>query len=195
MSDIVFQLRSQDPIIHQVHFYDIEFDSILLSLLNILNGNSFIYLPPELNYVQSSIDLIDISSFSGKILIPATFQEAIFLLSNVIFIHFRQQFEHSCHLVSENFSQITSSDFGKLTHKSLERILSLDALRLPCENFLLQKIIETPRKMHLLKFVVFPAVEYQLLIQFIQNLDLTEIDIDSFDSLKKFFIFLMKTLQ
>jgi hypothetical protein len=195
MSDIVFQLKSQDPTIHQVHFYDIEFDSVLFSLLNVLNGNSFLYLPSELNYVQSSIDLIGISSFSGEILIPATFQEAIFLLSNVIFRHFQPQFEHSCHLVSENFSQITSSDFSKLTHKSLERLLSLDTLRLSSESFVFQKIIGTPEKTHLTKFVIFPLVEYQLLMQLYKIQIWQKLTLIHLIALKRFLIFLRKTFQ
>jgi hypothetical protein len=187
LSNTVFNLRLQNPSIQEIHFNNIDFHDILLSLFQILNGYSFDYFSFDMNEIQSAIDLIGLISFSGELSSPTTFEEAITFLSNLIFIQFEEQFEKSCNLIARNFSQITSSDFTNLTNKSLERILSLDALRLPSENFLFERILENTNKLYLLKFVIFPAIDYQLLKQFIQELDFMNVHIDLFENLKKIF--------
>jgi hypothetical protein len=87
------------------------------------------------------------------------------LSNNFIFTDYEQQFNDACQIIAQCFFRIIFSDFADLTNKSLEKILSLDTLLLLSENFLLERIIENHSKTHLMKFVIFPAIDYQLLKQ------------------------------
>jgi hypothetical protein len=120
---------------------------------------------------------------------PTTFGEAAQFLSNIIFSDFAQQFDDSCNFIAQNFSCLSSTDFSNLTNKALEKILFLESLRLPSENFLLEKILECPQKIHLIKFVIFPAVDYDLLMHFIPNLNFSEVQMNSIVNLIKIFNF------
>jgi hypothetical protein len=160
-----------------------------------LNGHSFLFSSSDINSIQSAIDLIGIISFSGEIKSPSTFQEAVHILSQPSFINYEKQFEQSCQLIAEHFSNLTEFDFHKLTTRALERILSLETLCLPNEKFLFEKINQDPAKMDLMKFVIFPALDYRLLLTFFEKLRFGDINVDLFEQFKMLFSFLKKIFQ
>jgi hypothetical protein len=154
-----------------------------------LNGYCFSFFSFDKKSLQSALNLLNITSFSGDIISLSSFPEAVRFLSHPISRYFDRQFEISCGLVAQNFSNLTSKSFSKLTNRALEKILSLESLNLSSETFLLQKILENPEKKQLAKFVLFPAVDYQALLQFIQDLDIDDIDLELFKILKQLFYF------
>jgi hypothetical protein len=146
LSNAFFELKLQNLAKQEIHFDNIDFGETLLSFLRILNGFSFFVLPFAIDSLQSVIDLLGVQSFSRELPTPTTFENAVQFLSNLVFSDFELQFEDSCSLIARNFSRLSSTDFLDLTNKALERILSLENLRLPSETFLLKRIIECPQK-------------------------------------------------
>jgi hypothetical protein len=189
LSNTILEFKCQNSGKQAIHFNNIAFDDILSSLFRILNGYSFSFLPFDINSLQSAISFIGFPSFSGEIRLPITSEENVSFLSHLIFPDFEHQFDISCSFIAQNFSHLSSTDFSNLTNKALEKILSFDILRLPSENFLLQKIMEFPQKMHLIKFVIFPAVDCDLFIQFVQNFNFCLVHINLLENLKKIIYF------
>jgi hypothetical protein len=97
---------------------------ILVPLFNIVLGPSFSFSSLNVNYLYSALSLLHISSLDKIISSPTILDEAIDFLELPIFENFEKQFEHSCQLISSNFSQISPQQFSQLTNISLERILS-----------------------------------------------------------------------
>jgi hypothetical protein len=189
LSQTIFHLKCQNPTIKEIHFHQLELQKVFSSLFYLLKGHSFIFSQFDVNILQAAIDLIGFNSFTDEIPIPTTYEEILLYLTQPIFFEHRQHFEHSCNFMAENFNLLSPQDFSKLANKSVERILSLDTLRLPSENFLFERILEHPQKYDLMKFIIFPAVDYQHFLNFIQELDFTEAHLELFENLKKIFYF------
>jgi hypothetical protein len=163
----IFGLQCNGPTNTELRFDNISFDDVLLSLFRILDRNSFPLFLFEMNLIQSAIDLIDLPSFSEEIPSLTTFEENVQFLNNFIFLNFAKQFEDSYLLIPVNFLLFNQLNFSNLTNKSLENILSSENLHLFSETFLLQQIMDCPQKIHLMKFGLFPTIDYEVLVQFI----------------------------
>jgi hypothetical protein len=189
LSQTIFELKQNHSTIQEIHFDDLELDSILNSLFQILNDHSILFSRFDLNMIKSAFKLIGFTSFPEEMASPTNFEEALFFLSQSNSILFEEQFAIASNLIAQRFSFITKQQFLQLTTISLESILSSPYLCLPSEDYLFQLILEDPRKNQLSKFVIFPACDYQLITQFLQELDLTEIDIGLFGCVKNLFSF------
>jgi hypothetical protein len=189
LSQAIFHQKLTDSTLHEIYFNNTSLHSILLSFFYLLKGYPFSFSSYNINDIQSVIDLIGLTSLSTNIPVPSTFNEAISFLSIPICADNNIHFEQACDLIAQYFTKITSQDFLRLTDKSLERILSSEHLCLPSEDFLFKTILENPQKMHLLKFVVLPAVNYQLLKSFIDKLPFSEINFDFFENIKSLIFF------
>jgi hypothetical protein len=101
-----------DSTVQEIHFNDINFGDDLVSIFQLLNGHSFLFLSSEISSIQSTIDLIRIISFSEELKTPVTFQEVVHFLGQPTFINDEEQFEQSCHFSAEHFTNLTEFDFN-----------------------------------------------------------------------------------
>jgi hypothetical protein len=85
--------------------------------------------------------------------------------------------------------ETNSEQFSRLSIYSIENLLSSSYLVLPSENFLFNLIEKDRRRIKLRRFLISPALDFEILKVFLHELKFEECDAQLFESLKNLFIF------
>jgi hypothetical protein len=129
------------------------------------------------------------SLISEKLSVPETLSQTISYLSMIGFQTLEHHFHQSLKILFEHFQDISIQTFCSIPIENLENIFSSNELILEDEDQLFNLIINLIKldynKKVLLKYIHFEYVSSHFIASFTQELQVEQIDIDLFESLKK----------
>jgi hypothetical protein len=166
------------------------------SFIKIFDGQEFYFSSFSLDSLIFLIDLFKISCLipflHSQIQIPKTIQDSISFLSLSkanFFEGFKWHFESSYNILLKNFSTKLVEQFNQLSNSQLLYLFSMKELKLKDENQLFKIVFELiqldQNRIELMKVIKIEFVSSDLLLQFLQNMILSEINEELFSIFKK----------
>jgi hypothetical protein len=149
-------------------FDDVETNCIYWSIFQILKGKFFSRSRFDIDLVNKCIKIIGLKfEYESN---PENFDQALYLLikGNCVVNHHCYQL--AVPIVAAKFGKITSEQFSRLPIYSIENLLSSSYSVLPSENFLFNLIEKDHRRIKLRCFLIFPALDFEILKFFLQEL-------------------------
>jgi hypothetical protein len=197
ISNVILAAAHQHPSLtsFQVQILDQneeELFNCISCLLNFLHGNSFSFEGFSLDVFFLVLDKLEIVGFEDLLLqlypIPTQFKEALKFLQFKFAASLKTHLERSVQIVSSKFYKFNLSNVPEFSIQIFESILCSPSLKLLNENLLLQIILEKVKidsnYFCLLKYVHFAFVNSDVLISFLSEVDLINIDFSLFQNIK-----------
>jgi hypothetical protein len=169
-----------------------ELFNCISSFLNFLHGNSFSFEGFCSEVLFQVVDKLEIIGFESLLFhiypIPTKFKEALHYLQFNFAASLKTHFERSIQIVSSKFYKFNLSNIPEFSVQIFESLLCSPNLKILNENLLLQIILEKinidSNYFCLLKYIHFAFVNSDVLINFLSEVDLINIDFSLFQNIK-----------